>query len=43
MGHTYFINAIDFNSIDNLLISGSADGSIKLWDCKNLSIIIDKE
>ncbi|KAM3131954.1 Serine/threonine-protein kinase smu1 [Paramecium bursaria] len=41
-GHTQFINAIDYNELKNYIISGSADKSIKLWDCNNQSIIINK-
>ena len=37
------VNAIDYSDKDDLLISGSADKSIKLWDCKNQGIIIDRK
>ncbi|KAM3133589.1 hypothetical protein pb186bvf_014276 [Paramecium bursaria] len=43
IGHSDSICAIDYNEIDDILISGSDDRSIKLWDCKNQSILINKE
>ena len=34
---------MDYNDIDDILINGSGDRSLKIWDCKNKSIIINKE
>ena len=34
---------IDYNDIDDMIISGSWDNSIKLWKCDNRSIIINKQ
>ena len=42
-GHTNFIRAFDYNDKDDIIISGSIDKSIKLWNCRNQSIIINKE
>ncbi|KAM3131309.1 Ski complex subunit Rec14 [Paramecium bursaria] len=42
-GHTEWILAIDYNDIDDRIISGSKDKSIKLWNCRNQCTIIDKE
>ena len=41
--HTEFIGAIDYDDINDAIISGSNDKSIKLWDCKRQLIIINKE
>ena len=35
--------AIDYNDKDDIMVSGSGDESIKLWDCRNQGIIINKE
>ncbi|KAM3129588.1 hypothetical protein pb186bvf_018339 [Paramecium bursaria] len=43
IGHTQFINALDYNYANDMLLSGSGDRSIKLWDCKNKGIIINKQ
>ena len=32
--HTEFIVAIDYDEINDMIISGSHDKSIKLWNCK---------
>ena len=42
IGHTDIIQTIDYNQIDDIIISGSWDGSIKLWRCDIRSIIINK-
>ena len=34
--------AIDYSDKDEIIISGSGDTSIKVWNCKNYSIIINK-
>ena len=34
--------AIDYNYKDKLLVSGSYDKSIKLWNCRNETIIINR-
>lgn len=33
-GHTKQINTLDISPDDNMLISGSEDGTIKLWDLR---------
>ena len=35
-----YVKSIDYN--DNIIVSGSTDKSIKVWNCNNLTIIIDK-
>ena len=30
-----FIRAIDYNDKDEIIVSGSCDYSIKLWNCRN--------
>ena len=40
---TKYIRAIDYNEKDEIIVSGSDDKSIKLWDCRNSRIIIYKE
>ena len=42
VGHTDYVMAIDYNDVDDTIISGSGDKSLKLWNCKNKNIIIDK-
>ena len=34
-GHTDWIFAIDYNDKDQIIVSGSYDKSIKLWNCRN--------
>ncbi len=37
--HTEGVNSIDFNyTNENLLISGSSDNSVAIWDLRNLKI-----
>jgi len=38
-GHIGSINSIDFNKSGNLLLSGSSDHNIKLWDVKNSTLL----
>ena len=33
IGHKNYVLAIDYNDKDEFIISGSADKSIKVWDC----------
>ena len=42
MGHNGIINAIDYNYINDTIMSGSDDKSLKLWDSKNQRIVINK-
>ena len=35
IGHTNRIYAIDYNDKDEIIVSGSDDKSIKLWNCRN--------
>ena len=39
VGHKDFISSIDINFAKNIYATGSHDGSIKLWDMKNLKCI----
>ncbi|KAM3132589.1 hypothetical protein pb186bvf_015261 [Paramecium bursaria] len=42
VGHMSYVKTIDYNDKDDIIISGSTDKSIKLWNCKTKTIIIDK-
>ena len=37
-----FVKTIDYDDKDDTIIRGSTDKSIKLWNCKTKTIIIDK-
>lgn len=41
--HSDYLVAIDYNERDDILIIGSHDKSIKLWDCKLETVKINKE
>ena len=41
-GHTGGIKALEYNEIDDVIISGSQDKSIKLWSGKDKRILINK-
>ncbi len=35
MSHNTKVQSLNFSGNNNMLLSGSADGTIRLWDCKN--------
>jgi WD40 repeat protein len=35
-GHSHYISQVQFNpQVENIFISGSLDGTVKLWDLRN--------
>ena len=38
-----FFTAIDYKDKEEMIVSGSNDKCIKLWNCRNESITINKE
>ena len=43
MGRKSFVFAMDYNAMDDMIITGGFDKSIKLWNCKDKSLMIDKK
>ena len=41
--YIYISLAIDYNDRDNILLVGSHDKYLKLWDCNLKTVIINKE